>query len=197
MIRTCLATGAALATVGMFAVSAPSPAAAYPAYYDTTTQTSSPGVPRALVKKLRCGNTTSTTASAARQRAMVMCLINKTRAHYGRRTLKTTAFLSTASKRKAARIVRCGTFTHTPCKDAINRELTRMRFSGTMGENLYMATEHLASPWSTYVAWMNSPAHRKNILFARWKKQGLATLANVTVDGQRQDMLWVSTFTDR
>lgn len=126
-----------------------------------------------------------------------MCLINKTRAHYGLRTLRTKTMLMTASTRKAARIGHCGVFTHYPCNDAVNKELIRLRFSGTMGENIYMATAHLANAWGAYEAWMNSPSHRRNILGRAWRFHGMEARPNLTVDGVKQDMFWVSTFTNR
>lgn len=154
-------------------------------------------VPHALFKKLRCGDTASQTASLARQEAMAMCLINKTRAHYGRRVLRTKPMLMKGSTRKSARIGRCATFTHNPCGDPVNRELVRLGFVGTMGENIYMATGHYASAWGAYEVWMNSPAHRRNILARDWRFQGIDARRGLTVDGVRQDQFWVSTFSNR
>ncbi|MFP5450635.1 MAG: CAP domain-containing protein, partial [Thermoleophilia bacterium] len=154
-----------------------------------------PSLPPTLTAQHGCGDADSVARPIEYQRKALACLVNKTRAFYGLRGLRPHAGLNDAAARKAKRIGACGRFTHTPCGDPVVREVRRVGYRATASENLFAAGgTPRASPMSAFVAWMQSPPHRANMLAPGWRSQGFAMRRSVRLDGHVYAALWVQKF---
>jgi uncharacterized protein YkwD len=115
-----------------------------------------------------CPGQTDLAASPAAQEQTMRCMTNYARKASGLEPLESSATLSRAANRKVADILRCNEFSHEAC----GRPFTYwMRQSGYLkgncweaGENIAFGGGRLGSVRKVFVAWMNSPGHRENIL---------------------------------
>jgi len=111
-----------------------------------------------------------------RIRAATLCLVNRERAAHGERPLQTNARLRQAAQSHTESMADDDYFEHIgPGGDT---PLTRLRAVGyiyssqigyEVGENLAWGTLWEAAPAAIVAAWMASPAHRANILDARYR----------------------------
>ena len=110
-----------------------------------------------------------------RQQATVMaCLVNHERAKRGLASLARVAVLNNASTAKAERIVRCSEFSHAACGRRPDFEVRAAGYRGAFGENLYLAEGSYRTPRAALDSWLDSPAHRANLLRPGWRTQGIA-----------------------
>ena len=121
------------------------------------------------------------------QRAL-FCLHNQVRLQHGLRQLRWSSQLAAAAAKHAHDMVRRHYFEHlSPShKDHMDR-IAASHYPPTAGcwsagENLYYTTGN-PTPRQILAAWMNSPAHRTNILRHGWRHTGLAVIAG-TPNGQ-------------
>jgi uncharacterized protein YkwD len=129
-------------------------------------------------------------AAAARHNADVQsvqralfCLHNQVRRQHGLRKLRWSSQLAAAAAKHARDMVRRHYFEHlSPShKDHMDR-IAAGHYPPTAGcwsagENLYYSTAN-PTPRQILAAWMNSPAHRANILRHGWRHTGLAVTAS-------------------
>lgn len=79
-------------------------------------------------------------------------------------------------------MAKCG-YGHTACGFAFEKEIKASGYTGQCyGENIAMGQK---SPRDVFVAWMNSPGHRANILNGQYTGIGVAEVAG------SQGPLWV------
>lgn len=103
-----------------------------------------------------------------------------------------TPILNGASVRKGRAILRCGRFAHNPCGGDWTASVTSTGYSGTFGENLYLATGPFAAPRPAVDAWLNSPPHRANLFRASWREQGLAVVFLPRFNDMSHVVVWVN-----
>jgi len=152
---------------------------------------------RFLASEAVCPDGERTDRPLARQAATVACLVNFARRRQGLQELSVASILNGASIRKARAILRCRNFAHNPCGGDWAVTVRSTGYTGSFGENLYLASGRFGAPRPTVDAWLNSTAHRENLFRADWRQQGLAV---VTLDqfGDRTNVaLWVSVLGDR
>jgi uncharacterized protein YkwD len=129
------------------------------------------------------------------QQAMTMvCLVNFARVRRGLQPLATVALLNTSSLAKAARIVRCRDFAHAACGETPESDARAAGYTGSFGENIYLADGPLRAPRVALDGWLNSPGHRENLFNPEWRTEGIA-VQNVGDFGRFHDgELWVNEF---
>ena len=107
------------------------------------------------------------------------------------------SILNGASVRKGQAILRCGRFAHNPCGGDWTAAVRSTGYSGTFGENLYLATGPFAAPRPAVDAWLNSAPHRENLFRAAWREQGLAIVVLPHFGNMSHVVVWVNVFGDR
>ncbi len=115
-----------------------------------------------------CPGQTDIEAPLPDQETTMRCMTNYARRASGLRPLGFSAPLDKAANHKSADMIRCDEFSHEAC----GRPFTYwMRQSGYLkgncweaGENIAFGSGRLGSVRKVFVAWMNSPGHRENIL---------------------------------
>jgi uncharacterized protein YkwD len=115
-----------------------------------------------------CPGQSDLEATAVAQEKTMRCMTNYARKASGLEPLAYSVTLGKAANRKVADIIRCDEFTHEAC----GRPFTFwMRQSGYLkgscweaGENIAFGSGSLGTVRKVFVAWMNSPGHRENIL---------------------------------
>jgi uncharacterized protein YkwD len=131
--------------------------------------------------------------------AAVLCLLNGERRDRGLGSLKVNRKLGKAADAQAADMVKRGYFSH---RNPEGRNSTdRIRSAGymsgggrwTVGENLAWGVGELASARGLINAWMNSPAHRANILKPAYREIGIAIAMGTPKDGKEAPGATVAT----
>ena len=118
------------------------------------------------------------------------CGVNVVRHAYRLRALHQNVALDRSSLLKADAVRRCG-FTHTPCGMPFSRTFQSARYPARMcGENLAWGQGSLGSPVNTLAMWLNSPAHRANLLGRSWRDVGMAEIQG-NMFGRSGVTLWV------
>jgi uncharacterized protein YkwD len=164
--------GAALLTVALLAPGAGARGAA-PARAARVHATSGPTTGPAAVSGLiapgsACPGQSDLEAPFPAQEMTMRCMTNYARKASGLKPLSFSPPFSKAANRKAADMIRCDEFSHEAC----GRPFTYwMRQTGFLKGNCWEAGENIAfgggplgSVRKVFVAWMNSPGHRENIL---------------------------------
>jgi uncharacterized protein YkwD len=142
-----------------------------------------------------CRGADDRAGSAASRSAALRCLVSRARATAGRTVLRREASLTRSAAAKAASIDRCGRFTHTPCGRAMALPMRKSGYARgcyTVGENLAWVTLG-ATPREVLRAWLDSPAHRANLLSARFRDTGVARRV-ISLRGAGRVELWVQHF---
>jgi uncharacterized protein YkwD len=97
------------------------------------------------------------------------------RAYHGLGSVSANNALSEAAAAKAQDIADCG-FSHTACGRAFDYWIDNKGYSGNCyAENI---AQGQANPGAVFVAWMNSPGHKTNILGSNYVHLGVAGLPN-------------------
>jgi len=103
------------------------------------------------------------------------CLTNNARVFHGLKPLADNQPLLAAASGKTQDMAKCG-YGHTACGLPFEREILAHGYTGhCYGENIAMGQ---ATPHDVFVAWMNSPGHRANILNADYRDLGVAETAS-------------------
>jgi uncharacterized protein YkwD len=134
-----------------------------------------------------CPAADSAGGSATARAAAMRCLISDLRVQAHRPALRGSAALTRSATAKAAAIARCQNFAHTPCGV---RGSTSTCYS--LGENLAQVSLG-ATPREVLRAWVDSPAHRANLLSTGFRDTGLARRV-VTIAGTGRVEVWVQHF---
>jgi uncharacterized protein YkwD len=126
----------------------------------------------------QCGDTQLTPSAwdIERVRAAVLCLVNHERATHGESALLLNPALAQAAQSHTESMAFGNYFEHvgprgdTPLDRARSAGyITDPRRGFEVGENIAWGTLWLSSPRAIVAAWMASPAHRANILNARYR----------------------------
>lgn len=113
-------------------------------------------------------------------RAATLCLVNRERRAAGERALRPNARLRRAAQTHSRSMAFEDYFEHVGPGGVT--PLARLRAVGyisssragyEVGENIAWGTLYLATPRAVVAAWMASPAHRANILDARFRETGI------------------------
>jgi uncharacterized protein YkwD len=135
-------------------------------------------------------------ASAASLNSAVIQAANGARAQHGLAGLRASAKLMRSAQLKADAIMRCGTFSHTPCGAAFTRTFQQTgyyRGRTRVGENLYWATGGLGTPANAIGAWLHSPPHRANLL-GSWRDAGVGVIHAPSLFGHGDVWVFVLEF---
>lgn len=136
--------------------------------------------------------------SPAEQEELMRCLINYARAKSGIKTrLVASSSLYGAAKSKAARIIACQDFSHTPCGDKFAKGFKESGYGSplggwSVGENLAWGEKSKGNARTILIGWMESPEHRDNLFAKQWKEQ--AVYFKKTNLDRYYVSLWVSQF---
>lgn len=112
-------------------------------------------------------------------RAAMLCLVNRERSSHGERPLRLNRRLARAAQAHSNSMARYDYFEHVGPRG--QTPLARLRAVGyissslgyEVGENIACGTLGLATPRAIVAAWMASPAHRANVLDARFRETGI------------------------
>lgn len=146
-----------------------------------------------------CPGLDNLTAAPAAAIQTELCLLNYARRAAGVQPLRTEPLLMRSAELKAADIVRCNEFSHEAChKDVKQPFADAGYFSPTsdtrFGENLAWGGSEAGSPRGALLGWLESPAHRSNLLRNEWTEQGLALVVVRDFRGVADSRIWVSHF---
>jgi uncharacterized protein YkwD len=135
-----------------------------------------------------CENTelTPTPENLAEVDAATLCLINQERARHDERPLRTNRRLEQAAQGHSEEMIADDYFAHV-APDGVT-PVQRIEATGyipnaqagyTIGENIAWGTLALSTPSSIVAAWIASPEHLANILYAPYRDTGIGVVAAV------------------
>jgi len=130
-------------------------------------------------------------SSILRTQRRLLCLMNRTRAHFGLRPLRTNRCLHRVAARHAHDMVNRRYFAHTtpngwdPGRRARASGYVPRRAAWIVGENIAWGVAGAARPNWVVRAWMHSPPHRHNILSRHFRDVGIGVARGVPVRGFR------------
>jgi uncharacterized protein YkwD len=152
-----------------------------------------------LAPESACRSASDPTAPAAVQTRAIACLVNWARAQDRRSRLVRRPKLHRAAALKGQRVASCGQFSHTPCGSAVTSAVRAAGYRyATFGENLYAGTWGEVSARDVVIAWLESPSHRANMLHARFRDVGAASVrAGGLLGGGADAVVWTATFGSR
>lgn len=107
----------------------------------------------------------------------VLSRINSARAQQGLRPLVVSAGLTAAARQHSVEMVSRGYFGHESADGSSFDRRVRRFYRGlrSAGENIAFGVPDL-SPGDAMELWLNSPAHRRNILDPRWREIGISVV---------------------
>jgi uncharacterized protein YkwD len=128
----------------------------------------------------------------------ITCLINERRAESSRKPVQANARLRHAAVTHSQSMVSGGFFSHTSPNGS--SFVDRIESAGYMrgarlwlvGENLVWGTGELSTPASLVKAWMESPAHRANLLRGRFKEVGVGVKRGTPFNASESDGITVA-----
>jgi uncharacterized protein YkwD len=129
--------------------------------------------------------------SLLRTQRRLLCLMNRTRARFGLRPLRTNRCLHRVGARHAHDMVRRRYFAHTtpngwsPGRRARASGYVPRRARWVVGENIAWGVAGAARPRWVMRAWMHSPPHRHNILSRHFRDVGIGVARGIPVGGLR------------
>jgi uncharacterized protein YkwD len=146
----------------------------------------------------RCSGTHTAGASRRQERA-ILCLVNRQRARYGLRRLRSRRTLAVAAERHARDMARHNYFAHYGRNGSSPR--SRVRRAGyrckTVGENLAYGRGHPGTPAGIVAMWMASPPHRQTMLSPRVRDLGVGAVRGVPRPGFRGGVTVAAEFARR
>jgi uncharacterized protein YkwD len=167
---------------------------------DTNTSTHTPAVEsveapatarESRIEKIlatQCENTelTPTPEDLAEVEAATLCLINQERARHDERPLRNNRRLQQAAQGHSEEMIADDYFAHiapsgmTPVQRVEGTGYIPNAQAGyTIGENIAWGTLELSTPSSIVAAWIASPEHLANILYAPYRDTGIGVVASV------------------
>ncbi len=148
-----------------------------------------------LLANAACPGADDPAATQAVQREAIVCLVNAARTQASRQALTTAPKLRRAAVLKGRVLVTCGQVSHTPCGADPTAPLRAAGYRyGWFGENLWFGTWGLFSARQVVESWLQSPAHKANLLRAPFEHVGLARVRATGVFGEASTAVWVATF---
>jgi uncharacterized protein YkwD len=147
-----------------------------------------------LADEQTCPSAEDLNAPLHEQALTMICLINHARRERGLTELTVSAQLSTAVRLKGAEIIRCKVFAHAPCGGDAHDVAVQAGFTGSWGENIYIADGRWGAPRPALDGWLNSPGHRENLFRPEWQVQSVYVVKLDSFPDFKSPMLWVSEF---
>ena len=146
-----------------------------------------------------CPGSRDLDASVAHQQGTMACLLNYARRRHGLAPLAAQRTLMVSAKIKADDIVRCEQFSHTACGATTLSAFERAGYvspyqSNRYGENLAWGGEAAGTPRGALLGWLESDAHRSNLLREEWTEHGIALVHAADFRGVANSSVWVSHF---
>jgi uncharacterized protein YkwD len=135
-----------------------------------------------------CENTelTPTPEDLAEVEAATLCLINQERARHDERPLRTNRHLEGAAQGHSEEMIADDYFAHvapsgmTPVQRIeATGYIPNAQVGYTIGENIAWGTLELSTPSSIVAAWIASPEHLANILYAPYRDTGIGVVPAV------------------
>jgi uncharacterized protein YkwD len=128
----------------------------------------------------------------------VTCLINERRDEHGQKPVRENARLRHAAVNHSQAMVSNSFFSHTAPNGS--SFVDRIESAGYMrgarlwlvGENLVWGTGELSTPAALVKAWMESPAHRANLLKGRFKEIGVGVQRGTPSNASASDGITVT-----
>jgi uncharacterized protein YkwD len=142
-----------------------------------------------------CPNQTDLSAPAGVQLKAMLCMTNYARQASGRKPLTRSRPLARAAARKSADILRCDEFSHEACGREFTYWIGRFGYTKgcwSAGENIGYGTGDLGTVHEIFIAWMNSPGHRANIL-GKFREIGIGRQVG-TLEGASGAVVWTQDF---
>lgn len=142
-----------------------------------------------------CPSQADLSAPVGVQLKAMLCMTNYARQALGRRPLTRSRPLARAAARKSADILGCDEFSHEACGREFTYWIERFGFAKgcwSAGENIGYGTGELGSAREVFIAWMNSPGHRANIL-GRFREIGIGRRLG-TLEGFSGAIVWTQDF---
>jgi uncharacterized protein YkwD len=122
----------------------------------------------------------------------LLCLINHARRGAGLAPVKRSGTLARVAREKADDVVTCGDFDHTACGMPAFLHVQASGFPYRLvGENLFYSERPIGTARDAFVAWLNSPPHRRLIFLARFTHAGTSVSVLDEFSGTRHVQLWV------
>jgi uncharacterized protein YkwD len=121
-----------------------------------------------------------TTAVAALEQG-VLANVNALRRQHGLAPLRLSSALTAAARQHSTEMAARGYFSHSSANgSSFDRRIARFYPSSgrrywSVGENLLWSSPDVDASGALSM-WFNSPAHRKNMLTARWREVGLSAV---------------------
>lgn len=121
--------------------------------------------------------------------ARLLDRINAVRAQQGRVPLTASRGLTGAAEHHSAKMVAGGFFEHeAPGERSFSRRIERFYPSSgfgywAVGENLAYGVPRL-EPAEAVHEWLESPGHRRNMLWPRWREVGIAVIHAASAPGE-------------
>ena len=144
-----------------------------------------------------------TAANLPEIRSAVLCLINKERSSRGLRSLRANAKLRAAAERHSENMAEKEFFAHvspsgtTPIERVKAAGYLSGATSWAVGENIAWGTQKLSTPREIMQSWMESPAHKANILNRRFRHVGIGVAVGAPVDGASGGATYTTAFGKR
>jgi uncharacterized protein YkwD len=144
--------------------------------------------PAASASNCAHANAEARALSQTQLESAVTCLINEQRVKAGLRSLRFSGRLRQAALGHSRDMVQEGYFEHTsPSGETFIDRITRTGYlrgarRWLVGENLIWGGGSQSTPQALVGNWMGSPAHRANLLRARFREVGVAAVRGTPVD---------------
>jgi uncharacterized protein YkwD len=146
-----------------------------------------------------CPGADDLAAPVADQARTELCLLNYARRVEGLGALAMSPRLMQSAALKALDIVRCSQFSHDACGLDVRQRFADSGYfapdlDSRFGENLAWGGADAGSPRGALLGWLDSPAHRANLLRPEWTEQGIALIHVPSFRGVDDTRIWVSHF---
>jgi uncharacterized protein YkwD len=117
-----------------------------------------------------------TRSNLRRVSSAILCLLNAERRSKGLPSLRSNGKLAVAARGWANRMVSGRFFAHEAAGSTLRTRVKRtgyIRGNWSLGENIAWGSGGLATPRAIVNGWMNSPGHRANILYGKFRDIGI------------------------
>lgn len=122
------------------------------------------------------------------------CLVEWARGRAGAAPLRRSPALDSSAALKADAIVRCGVFSHTPCRRSFVSFFLEAGYARarrwSAAEVLALGSDELGTAREAFRLWLESPVHREDLLGRNWRDLGVAVSLGRDESGGRE-AVWV------